>query len=588
MEDKELFDEKKPFLNRTRILIIAATIVIIIAAVISILYVKGAFHPGNKESEEETTTEYMTQAPETTSAVDDVTTSEETEKQSETETPAGKETEKETTKAAEQETTKPAQTPSQNQNSGNTGNTGGNTQTSQTQTTVKYKAEFKVVNSWENGGKKFYQLSGTVTNLSSSEISSWTVVFDAGNGAELDKCWNSNCTISGNKITVKPADYNSKIGAGASVSDVGIIVATSSTISDFTYNGETKASGQSSGNGSNNAGGNGNNNGGSNSNSGAQTTEDVKPYTPPKLESGTPVGNHGQLSVKGVDLVDKNGAKYQLKGVSTHGLQWFPQYVNKAAFKTLRDNWGANVVRLAMYTGENGYCSGGSKTELEAKIDEGVKAASELGMYVIIDWHILSDGNPNTHKDEAVKFFSKMSKKYSKNVNVIYEICNEPNGGVDWNTIKPYADTIISTIRKNSPNAIILVGTPTWSQDVDAVAANPVANKKNVMYTLHFYAGTHKDNIRNKLTTARKAGTPVFISEFSICDASGNGGIDYTSANAWKKLINDNNVSYVGWSLCNKAETSALIASSCSKLSGWADSELSETGKWLRNFIAGK
>ena len=209
-------------------------------------------------------------------------------------------------------------------------------------------------------------------------------------------------------------------------------------------------------------------------------------------------------------------------------------------------------------------------------------------MYVIIDWHILSDGNPNTYKDKAVKFFNKMSKKYSKNVNVIYEICNEPNGGVDWNTIKTYADTIISTIRKNSPNAIILVGTPTWSQDVDAVAANPVANKKNVMYTLHFYAGTHKDNIRNKLTAARNAGTPVFISEFSICDASGKGGIDSTSANAWKKLINDNNVSYVGWSLCNKAETSALIASSCSKLSGWTDSELSETGKWLRNFIAGK
>ena len=209
-------------------------------------------------------------------------------------------------------------------------------------------------------------------------------------------------------------------------------------------------------------------------------------------------------------------------------------------------------------------------------------------MYVIIDWHILSDGNPDTYKDEAVKFFNKMSKKYSKNVNIIYEICNEPNGGVDWNTIKAYADTIISTIRKNSPDAIILVGTPTWSQDVDAVAANPVANKKNVMYTLHFYAGTHKDNIRNKLTTARNAGTPVFISEFSICDASGNGGIDYTSANAWKKLINDNNVSYVGWSLCNKTETSALIASSCSKLSGWNDWELSETGKWLRNFIAGK
>lgn len=548
MDEKEQREEleqkegvaKKPFFTKTRIIIAAVTVIIILAAVVSILFVKGVFRAGHTDSPAGTTENI-----DMTKELSETETVTETEKESVTETEKESVTEKET-ETNKQEESKP-------------------------QNTVKYKADFKVVNSWEEGGKKCYQLSGTVTNLSSSEISSWTVVFDAGNGAEIKQSWNSNCTISGNKITVGPADYNSKIGAGTSVSDVGMIIATSSAISDFTYNGEAIASGQNTGNGGNST----------------QTTEDVKPYTPPKLESGTPVGNHGQLSVKGVDLVDKNGSKYQLKGVSTHGLQWFPQYVNKDTFKTLRD-WGANVVRLAMYTGENGYCSGGSKADLEAKIDEGVKAASDLGMYVIIDWHILSDGNPNTYKDEAVKFFNKMSKKYSKNVNVIYEICNEPNGGVDWNTIKTYADTIISTIRKNSPNAIILVGTPTWSQDVDAVAANPVANKKNVMYTLHFYAGTHKDNIRNKLTTARNAGTPVFISEFSICDASGNGGIDYTSANAWKKLINDNNVSYVGWSLCNKAETSALIASSCSKLSGWNDSELSETGKWLRNFIAGK
>lgn len=532
---------KKPFFTRTRIIIAAITVIVILAAVVSILFVKGVFRAGHTDSPAGTTGNI-----DMTKELSETETITETEKESVTEKEKESVTEPET-ETKKQEESKP-------------------------QTIVKYKADFKVVNSWEEGGKKCYQLSGTLTNLSSSEISSWTVVFDAGNGAEIKQFWNSNCTISGNKITVGPADYNSRIGAGASVSDVGMIIATSSAISDFTYNGEAIASGQNTGNGGNST----------------QTTEDVKPYTPPKLESGTPVGNHGQLSVKGVDLVDKNGSKYQLKGVSTHGLQWFPQYVNKDAFKTLRDNWGANVVRLAMYTGENGYCSGGSKADLEAKIDEGVKAASELGMYVIIDWHILSDGNPDTYKDEAVKFFNKMSKKYSRNVNVIYEICNEPNGGVDWNTIKTYADTIISTIRKNSPNAIILVGTPTWSQDVDAVAANPVANKKNVMYTLHFYAGTHKDNIRNRLTTARNAGTPVFISEFSICDASGNGGIDYTSANAWKKLINDNNVSYVGWSLCNKAETSALIASSCSKLSGWSDSELSETGKWLRNFIAGK
>ena len=298
-------------------------------------------------------------------------------------------------------------------------------------------------------------------------------------------------------------------------------------------------------------------------------------------------GAHGKLSVKGVDLVDQKGEPVQLKGVSTHGLQWYPQYVNEDMFRSLRNTWGVNVIRLAMYTGEGGYCSGGDKAGLESVIDTGVQAASDLGMYVIIDWHILSDNNPMQYEKESVDFFSRMSAKYADEGNVLYEICNEPNGGTDWETIRTYADEVIPAIRKNAPDAVVLVGTPTWSQDVDQVASDPLPYS-NIMYTLHFYAGTHKDNIRNKLKMARAAGTPVFISEFSICDASGNGGIDYDSAKAWKDLINETGVSYCGWSLSNKNETSALILPSCSSTNTITESDLSETGKWLMDMIRGK
>ena len=157
--------------------------------------------------------------------------------------------------------------------------------------------------------------------------------------------------------------------------------------------------------------------------------------------AATPVSKHGRLSVKGADLVDGNRNKFQLRGISTHGINWdvgYP-YVNKAAFKTLRDDWGVNAVRLAMYTSEyNGYCSGGSISDLRNRIYKGVKYATELGMYVIIDWHILNDGNPKSYLSQAKSFFSTMSKKYSKQKNVIYEICNEPNG-CSWSTIRSYA-----------------------------------------------------------------------------------------------------------------------------------------------------
>lgn len=293
----------------------------------------------------------------------------------------------------------------------------------------------------------------------------------------------------------------------------------------------------------------------------------------------TPVKQHGALHVSGTDLNDSLGAKFRLKGVSTHGIAWFPQYVNKDAFQTLRDNYGINTIRLAMYTNK----SEGYGPDAVNKVREGVKYATELGMYVIIDWHILNDGNPNQHKSEAKKFFTKMSKKYGGQKNVIYEICNEPNGNVTWNKqIKPYAKTIVKTIRKHSKNAVIVIGTPTWSQDVDVVAQSPLKGK-NLMYALHFYAGTHKEWNQEKLKTAHKKGLPVMVTEFSICDASGNGALDKASGNQWLRLLDRYNISYTAWSLCNKNESSALIASTCSKTSGWTNSDLSAAGKWYFN-----
>ena len=222
------------------------------------------------------------------------------------------------------------------------------------------------------------------------------------------------------------------------------------------------------------------------------------------------VSANGQLQVNGSQIVNKNGKPFVIKGVSTHGLSWYPQYVQKKSFQSLKKR-GVNTIRLAMYTEEyNGYCNSGKDNQknLEALIDKGVKAATSLGMYVIIDWHILSDGNPLTHKKEAKAFFKKIAKKYNNHKNVLFEICNEPNGGEGtWKNIRSYANTIINTIRSVNKKAIIIVGTPTWSQDVDQAAANPLKGK-NIAYAFHFYASTHKQDLRNKLESAAKKGLP--------------------------------------------------------------------------------
>lgn len=292
--------------------------------------------------------------------------------------------------------------------------------------------------------------------------------------------------------------------------------------------------------------------------------------------AATPVEKWGRLKVSGTNIVSESGQKVQLKGVSTHGIAWFPQYVNKSCFKSFK-KMGVNTIRIAFYSDPGA----GYSTSLYTKIDEGIRYATELGMYVILDWHILSDGNPKTHQKQALKFFTRYAKKYGSQKNILYEICNEPNGDVTWGRdIKPYANKVIKRIRKYDKKSVIVVGTPTWSQDVDVVAKSPI-KQKNIAYALHFYAATHTDWIRDKVKAAYQAGLPMLVSEFSICDASGNGGIDKKSATKWMKLLKKYKIGHVAWNVSNKNETSALIKSSCQKTGGFTKSNLSKSGKWI-------
>ena len=306
----------------------------------------------------------------------------------------------------------------------------------------------------------------------------------------------------------------------------------------------------------------------------------------------TPVATHGRLSVKGADLVDAKGRKFQLRGVSTHGINWdvgYP-YVNKAAFQTLRDDWGANAVRLAMYTSEyNGYCSGGNQLALRMQIYKGVKYATELGMYVIIDWHILNDGNPMTQLAQAKSFFMMMAKNFRKQNNIIYEICNEPNG-CSWTSIKSYAAQVIKVIRKYDKNGIIVVGTPTWSQlgsdgTHNEVADSPIRGYRNIMYSLHFYANewSHNKYLPAKLAYARKKGIAVMVTEYGMSAASGGGGISAANMKKWFARLDKYNISYFCWSLSNKNESCSLLSYKTRKTSKWKTSELSAAGRYIRS-----
>lgn len=305
----------------------------------------------------------------------------------------------------------------------------------------------------------------------------------------------------------------------------------------------------------------------------------------PSVDDSTPYGQHGALHVENGKLTGADGNTVQLYGMSTHGIAWFPQYINYDSFRTLRDDWNTNCIRLAMYTAEyGGYCAGGDKEQLKQLVRDGVSYATELGMYVIVDWHILSDCDPNQNKDEAIAFFREMSEAFADNDNVLYEICNEPNSGTSWDSIKSYAEEVIPVIREQKPDAVILVGTPTWSQEIDKAAASPLTFD-NIMYTLHFYAGTHKDDLRNRLETCAQNNLPVFVSEFGMCDASGNGANDFDSTTKWLDLLNKYQISFCCWNLANKDESSSVFKAASTALSDWTDEDFNESGRWIRDYF---
>ena len=453
-----------------------------------------------------------------------------------------------------------------------------------------FYAEIGHDTTWEADGKKCATESINIYNNTSASAKDWKLEITYKGTPAVDQIWGGEYKISGKTVSIKAVDYTQEIPAKGSInlgynfsSDDLAVEKYVLYVNDTQYSGdglkmvvstpEKTDSDETSG-------------GGKNTESAASEKKNNT-----NVPGEIPFETHGKLSVKGTDIVDMNGDKYQLKGVSTHGITWFPDYVNKDAFETLRDDWGANLIRLAMYTdtGDSyGYCSGGDKDEILALVDKGVSAATELGMYVIVDWHILNDSDPNNHIDDAKEFFDKVSKKYAAQENVIYEICNEPNGGTQWSSVKSYAETIIPVIRANDKDALIIVGTPNWSQDVDIASQDPITGYDNIMYAVHFYAATHKDDLRNKVKTALDNELPVFVSEFSLCDASGNGGIDYDSSDEWFELINENNLSYSSWSLCNKNETSALIKSDSTATGSFSDGDLSDTGKYVRDRIMGK
>ena len=315
------------------------------------------------------------------------------------------------------------------------------------------------------------------------------------------------------------------------------------------------------------------------------------------LYAQTPFQKYGKLQLKGTQLCSSKQEPIQLKGMSTHGLQWhgWGSFLGEKNLDVLAYQWQADILRIAMYYDEGGYKTNPKK--FTSMVDHLVEETHQRGMYSIIDWHILKPGDPWNRIDEAKKFFDHMSKKHASKDSVLYEICNEPNGkGVDWPRIKSYAEQIIPIIRKNDPDGIILIGTPAWASlgiSEGKVATDIInnglneKNSHNVMFSFHFYAASHKDSYRKEFKKFLEK-IPLFITEWGSQEASGEGKNDWHSVSEWHKILNEHKISWCNWNYSSGHRSSAVWKNNVSINGPFDDSQLKESGLKVKELIRAK
>jgi endoglucanase len=296
------------------------------------------------------------------------------------------------------------------------------------------------------------------------------------------------------------------------------------------------------------------------------------------LAQSQPVKTHGKLKVEGVQLKNEKGQAVVLRGMSFGWHNWWPRFYTGGAVKWLVDDWACTVVRAAMGIEPDGAYKSRKEWSINT-IKTVIDAAIRENVYVIIDWH-----SHNINLAEAKEYFAAVSKEYGKYPHVIYEIFNEPDQE-SWKDVKEYSIELIKTIRANDPDNIILIGSPHWDQDIHLVADDPITGYDNIMYTLHFYAATHKKWLRDRGDYAIKKGIPIFVSECAGMEATGNGPLNLEEWNSWIEWMEANKLSWVTWSVSDKDETCSVLLPSANSNGGWKESDLKESGKVTRGLI---
>ncbi len=425
------------------------------------------------------------------------------------------------------------------------------TSTDTARAAARLATEITRTTTWDTG----YGADVSITNQGDTPADGWTVEFDLPAGTTVGSHWSATKTQQGQHYRFTNVSYNATVAPGARQS-FGFNANGTGAPLNCKINGVPCEGGGT-------------------------------PTDPPR--AGTPVDVNGRLEVCGTKLCNEDGHPVQLRGMSTHGTQWYPQCLTGGSLDALAEDWGADVLRVSTYVQEGGYET--DPAHFTDLADSLIRQASERGMYVIVDWHMLDPGDPMANLDNARKFFTEIADRNKGRDNILYEIANEPSG-VSWSRIKSYAEQLIPVVRAVDADAPILVGTRAWSSfgvsegaDESEVVNDPV-DASNIMYTFHFYADSHRDAYLAALSRAADR-IPVFVTEFGTQNYAGEGANDFTMSQRYLDLMADKKISWVNWNFSDDHRSGAVFRTgTCDNGGPWTGtSSLKPAGVWIRDRV---
>lgn len=308
------------------------------------------------------------------------------------------------------------------------------------------------------------------------------------------------------------------------------------------------------------------------------TSESSEEENNDSKKATTVVEAYGQLSIAKNKIINQNNNPIQLRGMSLFWSQWMGQYYTAETVNWLKEDWNATVIRASMGVEDSGGYLSNPEVE-KAKVFTVIDAAIAQGIYVIVDWH---SHHAEDHLEEAKSFFAEVAQKYGDSPNIIYETYNEPLDDASWDTVlKPYHEAVLGEIRKYDPDNIVICGTRSWSQNVDEVVGNAI-NDVNVAYTLHYYAASHKQDLRDIAQIALDNNLAIFVTEYGTTEYTGDGFVDIEETKIWWQFLDDNKISWCNWSVANKDESASALQPNTNETGGWSVNQLTTSGNLVR------